>query len=146
MPELSSLQDHKARHAESGQDRAPERQARWYSQGGACHAGFSQIKMETHAGRKDGRKMKVVVNRCYGGFGISKKAAALYQARTGAPFDIYIDNNRSDPVLVAIVEELGKEADGKYSALEVVEIPDGIEWKIEEYDGMEWVSEAHRTW
>jgi hypothetical protein len=28
----------------------------------------------------------------------------------------------------------------------VVEIPDGIEWSIQEYDGLEWVAEKHRTW
>ena len=27
-----------------------------------------------------------------------------------------------------------------------VSIPDDVEWQIEEYDGMEWVAEAHRTW
>jgi hypothetical protein len=28
----------------------------------------------------------------------------------------------------------------------VVEIPDGVEWEIAEYDGLEWVAEKHRTW
>lgn len=26
------------------------------------------------------------------------------------------------------------------------DIPDDVEWEIEEYDGLEWVSEKHRTW
>ena len=30
--------------------------------------------------------------------------------------------------------------------LKVVEIPDGVDWEIEEYDGEEWVSEKHRVW
>jgi len=30
--------------------------------------------------------------------------------------------------------------------LKIVDIPDGVEWEIEEYDGMEWVAEKHRTW
>lgn len=54
--------------------------------------------------------------------------------------------NRADPDLVAVVEELGKEADGAYASLSVVEIPDNVEWQIEEYDGIEWVAEKHRTW
>ena len=39
-----------------------------------------------------------------------------------------------------------EDAWGCCSRLKVVEIPDGIEWQIEEYDGKEWVAETHRTW
>jgi hypothetical protein len=53
---------------------------------------------------------------------------------------------RNDPALVQMVEELGKEANGEYSELSVVEIPNDIHWNIEEYDGMERVEEAHRSW
>ena len=45
-----------------------------------------------------------------------------------------------------IVERLGNTASGNYANLVVVEIPDGVEWQIEEYDGNEWVAEVHRTW
>jgi hypothetical protein len=44
---------------------------------------------------------------------------------------------------VKAVEEL-PEKDSK--PLKVVEIPDGVKWQIEEYDGSEWVAEKHRTW
>ena len=39
-------------------------------------------------------------------------------------------------------------ADGKVnkSELEIIEIPDDIEFTIEEYDGAEWIAEKHRTW
>jgi hypothetical protein len=30
--------------------------------------------------------------------------------------------------------------------LAIVEIPDDVQWIIEENDGMEWVAEKHRTW
>jgi hypothetical protein len=30
--------------------------------------------------------------------------------------------------------------------LKVVESPDDVEWEIEEYDGIEWIAEVHRTW
>jgi hypothetical protein len=30
--------------------------------------------------------------------------------------------------------------------LEVVEIPDDVEWIIVDYDGMEHIAEKHRTW
>jgi hypothetical protein len=56
------------------------------------------------------------------------------------------DIERNDSLLVQVVEELGDLASGTFSCLKVVEIPDNIEWEIEEYDGMEWVSEKHRSW
>jgi hypothetical protein len=56
------------------------------------------------------------------------------------------DIPRNDPALVQTVEELGKQAMDKYACLKVVDIPEGIDWVIEEYDGKEWVAEAHQTW
>lgn len=53
---------------------------------------------------------------------------------------------RTDPNLIQAIEELGNEASGSFSVLKIVEIPDDVEWVIEEYDGMEWVAEVHRTW
>ena len=53
---------------------------------------------------------------------------------------------RDDPALVAVVEVLGKKANGICAELRVVEIPDDVDWCIEEYDGKEWVAEKHRTW
>lgn len=53
---------------------------------------------------------------------------------------------RDDPLLVAAVEALGPSANGKHSSLRIVEIPDGIEWEINEYDGNEHIAEKHRTW
>jgi hypothetical protein len=56
------------------------------------------------------------------------------------------DENRADPRLVACVEKLGKAANGAVADLRVVEIPDGIEWEIEAFDGLEQVAERHRVW
>jgi hypothetical protein len=53
---------------------------------------------------------------------------------------------RDDPALVQAVRELGEAANGRFASLEVVEIPDDIEWTIEEYDGLEHIAERHRTW
>lgn len=92
--------------------------------------------------------MKVVINQCYGGFSLSKDAIKEYEKRTNKLesefYDRYID--RDDKDLVAIVEEMGEAANGSCADLNVVEIPDGISWKIEEYDGYEHVAETHRTW
>jgi hypothetical protein len=56
------------------------------------------------------------------------------------------DMDRSDPILVQVVEELGDRCRTQVSAPKVVEIPDDVQWTIEEYDGLEWVAEVHRTW
>lgn len=92
--------------------------------------------------------MKVVINRCFGGFGLSTAAEALYKERKGVtdPNWYYYDLERDDPVLVQVVEELGDEANTPYSDLHIVEIPDGISWFIHEYDGLEHIAESHRTW
>ena len=57
------------------------------------------------------------------------------------------DIARDDPVLVRVVEELGGENAGSLHAdLKVVRIPADVDWIIQEYDGMEWIAERHRTW
>jgi hypothetical protein len=53
---------------------------------------------------------------------------------------------RDDLMLVKVVEFLGDKANGRHAKLKIVEIPDDVEFKIEEYDGQECVAEAHRTW
>jgi len=54
--------------------------------------------------------------------------------------------DRDDPLLIQVIDELGEEANDKYSELKIVEIPDDIEWEIDEYDGMETIHERHRSW
>lgn len=56
------------------------------------------------------------------------------------------DYERNDPDLIAVVEELGDAANGRCAKLGIVEIPDGTDFVIEEYDGLEHIAEAHRTW
>ena len=56
------------------------------------------------------------------------------------------DIDRTDPLLIEVVEELGKDSSGSCASLEIVEIPDGISWEISEYDGNETVEESHRSW
>jgi len=54
--------------------------------------------------------------------------------------------SRTDSDLIAVIEEMGEAANGDYSILKVIEIPDDVEWQIGEYDGVEWVEEKHRRW
>lgn len=138
--------------------------------------------------------MKVVINICFGGFGLSTKAMKRAIAEGAAGIEVHDeqkytggkgrglglgrepfcdagdgyevgwikdmlykddkvythkdhnDECRSDPVLVRIVEEMGVDANGEFSELKVVEVPDGAEWEISEYDGSEHIAEKHRAW
>jgi len=90
--------------------------------------------------------MKIVINDCYGGFGLSDAALERYNTLTGKSVEYFWDLERDDPVLVQVVEQMGEVANGKYSELKIVEVPDGVKWYIHEYGGMEHVAEEHRTW
>ena len=114
--------------------------------------------------------MKIVINKCFGGFGLSEEAVLLYGKKKGLNIiavkhktmknlcyfylnEVKDGNNfhkgdiqRNDPILIEVVEELGKKEDGYCAELKIVEIPDDVEWIIEEYDGKEWVAEDHRRW
>ena len=102
--------------------------------------------------------MKIVINSDFGGFGLSKLAIESYASRKGLAlgkwnsnygyFEDFMETDipRNDKDLVEVVESLGSLANGSYSSLRIVEIPDGVEWHIAEYDGMEHVAENHRTW
>jgi hypothetical protein len=109
--------------------------------------------------------MKIVINDDYGGFGLSDEAVREYlrrkygEFREEGPdkygfFHFYVNGEyfhesnveRDDSVLIEVIEEMGEKANGKYANLKIVEIPDDVDWYIEEYDGMEHVAEHHRTW
>lgn len=145
--------------------------------------------------------MKVVINRCFGGFGLSDAAyekliewgvpvrkyvqetrdpvTNLYVRQPGNEGEVIFDNEltppgesdivdiywkykgkvasrrywqtwldsaRTHPLLIRVVEELGEAADGPHAQLAIVEVPDGAEWHIHDYDGREHVAENHRTW
>lgn len=130
---------------------------------------------------------KIVINRCYGGFGLSEKAVIRYFEILDKPifvereksFDLnyyyfcepseyhklhdeaketgdyekvnqlhFADYrlDRDDPILIQVVEELGEEANGNHAELDIIEIPDGVEYTIEDYDGVESIHEKHRVW
>lgn len=91
--------------------------------------------------------MKIVVNRCFGGFGLSKAAyKELSIPWDGYGFKYSEEEKRTDPALVACVEKLGDAASGPMAQLKVVEIPDDVKWQIDEYDGAETVMEKSREW
>jgi hypothetical protein len=114
--------------------------------------------------------MKIVINKKYGGFHLSKEAVLLYGEKKGLNIiakqdevikDLYHyylneekegngfaewDIERTDPILIEVVEQLGDLANARYTKLKIVEVPDGIKWYIEDYNGVEEVHEEHRKW
>jgi hypothetical protein len=118
--------------------------------------------------------MKVAINTCFGGFGITDAAFEKLLERKGIAFvevksesgflgsqyyeeghagsnEHYISMHdltadRADLDLIAVIEEMGSASWGAYSEIKIVNIPNGIDWYIDEYDGREHVAERHKTW
>ena len=113
--------------------------------------------------------VKIVINSDYGGFSLSDQAILAYGRKKG--LNLVKDENtswnisifykdsvakenyfedreipRNDPALVEVVEVLGEAANGFAANLKIVEIPEDVDWYVEENDGREWVAEKHRTW
>jgi hypothetical protein len=93
---------------------------------------------------------QIVINTRHGGFGLSDMALEMYNGfqleASGPTIEYDGEISRDCPRLVAVVQALGEDADGPYAQLKIVTIPDDVTWTIMEYDGAEWVAEAHRTW
>lgn len=106
---------------------------------------------------------KVVLNRCFGGFGISKQAAEIFlkqlegiQISHGLNIDDSIilnelkkeiqgffcgfqfNNFRSHPLLIKLIEEKGsKFVSGDCAKLKIIAMEDSQKYRINEYDGLE---------
>ena len=99
--------------------------------------------------------VEIVINKCFGGFGLSKEGEIEYLVRSGLiihgltswPLDYHdTDIPRHDPVLVQLIEEDAELYGNRGTRLVVVEIPDDVDWEISDYDGREHIAEKHRTW
>lgn len=105
------------------------------------------------------KKYEVVYNACYGGYGLSRKAAERLVQLGFEPADIDMkeqdkrpsvfgytynpDQNelpRHDLRLVQVVKELGKEASGNFAELKIARLSSN-KYRIDEYDGNESVIE-----
>ncbi len=81
--------------------------------------------------------MKIVYNACFGGFSLSPAGERRY-CELAELDDVYSRNlKRSDPLLVQVVEELGQKANGSAAKLQIAEVPAGVRYRIDEYDGNE---------
>jgi hypothetical protein len=114
--------------------------------------------------------MKIVLNRSVGAFRLSEAAIEIIGAakakiirmndwsmpgRSGDKLSALITRplnllgmwlSRTDKDLVEAVERLGQEAGANGAELEVVDIPDGVEWAIGDVCGIEYVRAAGELW
>jgi hypothetical protein len=90
--------------------------------------------------------MRVVINTCYGGFGISMEAieemaslghkGAIDFLATGEKYPYIKILDRSDPILVDVVEKLGDKANGQCAKLKIVDAVFNFD-VVDDCDGME---------
>ena len=88
-------------------------------------------------------QMKVLYNTCYGGFGFSKEFIEEFNNRHTERIHRLEawHEERIDPDVITLFEEKGSEwSSGIHSKLKLMEIPDDVEFHIQEYDGTEEVS------
>lgn len=144
--------------------------------------------------------MKIILNKCYGGFDVSPAGYKLYAKKKGFepypyvlmgdPYNIedyyykkikweeidgysvhYLKKDwgdkisrelfeeiadddyfwingtyRTDSTLIEVVEELGQKASGPCGELRIVEIPDDLDYVIDEYDGYERLHQRVKEW
>lgn len=101
--------------------------------------------------------MKVAINKCWGGFSLSEE---VYK-ELGIKWDTYgflsnedlgiksenYNSYRSNKKLIKAIEKIGADkSSGNLSRIVIVEIPNGIKFTIEDYDGMESIHEVHKSW
>tara|TARA_Y100000310_G_scaffold315037_1_gene365134 strand:+ start:438 stop:803 length:366 start_codon:yes stop_codon:yes gene_type:complete len=114
-----------------------------------------------HNKKKSKNKMKkIVINKCYGTFGLSDRAIKRYAELSGitlkenpgatlytSKYVFYpMEIERNDINLIKVVEELKENANGRYSNIKIIEIPDDVDWRIYDYDGIEHIYDINRVW
>lgn len=96
---------------------------------------------------------KVAINCDWGGFSLSFDILARVLELQGLGIGTEVDrtdeyylseySNRTNAALCQAILEA--KAKGTNGSLRVVEVPEGVEFVIEDYDGCETVEEKHRT-
>jgi len=112
---------------------------------------------------KSSKGYQVVLNDCYGGFGLSKDAVSMLNDKYGLDIDSdygYVDNDvfgivdenmdsyRMDKRLIDVVKSRGSaKASGQYASLRIVDVPDDVVdihgWHISDYDGIDSIHQNH---
>lgn len=88
---------------------------------------------------------KIAYNACYGGFYLSSEAIELGKELSGdknwGSDKYWPDAFRQDPILIRVIEILGKKANTGISDLAIEEIPSGSFYRIRDRDGKEFVEQ-----
>lgn len=111
--------------------------------------------------------MKIIINQSFGSFGfsygalkkwLSRQEPGLYYLSTMPGYlvsniyeydthkEVHHKSLRTDPYMIELVEEDPYNASGPFAKLKVIEIPDDIEYYVQDNGGLEIVQEAHRSW
>ena len=111
--------------------------------------------------------MKIVINCAIGGYQLHREVVEEYIRRQGLKIECYeiddecwywasedgelfspeFDIERHDPVLIEILEEFGDRAETSLCTPKIVEIPDGVNYRVCETEvGSEYVVDVSRTW
>ena len=116
----------------------------------ACYGGFG-LSISQNSFMAEAKGIKLYFDKTYSLYSyylvppeeynkIRAKEGMLSPARYDESNAMIFSQNeieRSDPILVQVVEELGKKANGSYAKLRIANIPAGTAYRIDEYDGYE---------
>ena len=91
--------------------------------------------------------MEVIVNKKFGGASLSEKAMEVLLSlpefnnlNDEERFELqYLSSNslRTNKTIIDLIKSMGDESNGVSAKLVIANIPDGVEWAIYDYDGME---------
>ena len=104
---------------------------------------------------------RILISVSHGGFGLGDQAFEWLIKNRGWTLGVHYEKNdylydeslysslisiRENEDVFDCFDAIGDKINKKWSKLQVVEIPEDVDYTIEDYDGSEWIAEKHRTW
>ena len=71
--------------------------------------------------------------------------AARFKLR-GSLWETWVKDSRTHPLVIKVIKELGEKANSSCARIKIVDVPDGVNYFISDYDGMKTINEEHRSW
>jgi hypothetical protein len=101
--------------------------------------------------------MKIAINVCFGGFSVSEEVYKElgikwdgYGFLGNKDFGICSDDYlafRSNTKFIEAIEKVGiNQSSGCSSKIKIIDIPGGIDYYIDDFDGNETIHEIHNSW
>ncbi len=127
---------------------------------GKTNSDMKKVSNKSMAEGEEEEFIEIVINGHYGAFSLSEAGVMHYAQLAGIRLtndkgvyhnehgDVFWSENieRNDQCLVQTIYDLGKKANGPCCHLKVVQVPEDVDWIIQQLDGVEWVAERGRTW